>query len=89
MGDQAMFIRRSILEEIGGVPDVPLMEDFELCRKLRSRSRLALACATVSTSARRFAQRGIARTYFLMWRVTLQYWLGTPLDKLARMYDLP
>lgn len=87
MGDQAMFVRRDVLEKIGGVPDVPLMEEFELCRRLRSEGRLALADATVSTSARRFKERGVLRTYARMWRVTLQYWLGASPEKLARLYE--
>ncbi|MBI3414001.1 MAG: TIGR04283 family arsenosugar biosynthesis glycosyltransferase [Verrucomicrobia bacterium] len=87
MGDQAIFVRRAALEKIGGVPDVPLMEEFELCRRLRAVGRLALANVTVSTSARRFTERGVIRTYARMWRVTLQYWLGTPPEKLARLYE--
>ena len=63
LGDQVMFVRRSALESIGGVPDVPLMEEFELCRRLRPLGRLALASATVTTSARRFEKRGVLRTY--------------------------
>jgi rSAM/selenodomain-associated transferase 2 len=87
MGDQAMFARREVLEEIGGVPDMPLMEEFELCRRLRKVGRLALADATVTTSARRFAKLGVARTYLRMWRVTLSYWLGMKPQELRRIYE--
>ena len=59
-------VRREVLASIGGVPDVPLMEDFELCRRLRRCGRLALADATVVTSARRFQKLGVLRTYFRM-----------------------
>jgi len=86
MGDQAMFVRRDALEAVGGVPDVPLMEEVELCRRLRARGRLALADAVVSTSARRFAKRGVLRTYWLMWSVTVRHLLGTPPRELAAMY---
>jgi rSAM/selenodomain-associated transferase 2 len=87
LGDQGMFIRRDVLEEIGGVPDLPLMEEFELCRRMRKVGRLALAEATVSTSARRFRQRGVLRTYWRMWSVTVRYWLGASPDELRKLYE--
>ena len=87
LGDQAMFVRRQALESIGGVPDVPLMEEFELCRRLRRLGRLALAGATVTTSARRFLKRGVLRTYARMWRVTAQYYLGASAQSLRRIYE--
>ena len=87
LGDQAMFIRREILERIGGVPSLPLMEEFELCRKLRKAGRLALAEATVTTSARRFVKLGIFRTYFRMWSVTIRYWMGASPEDLWKSYE--
>ena len=89
MGDQAMFVRREIMEKIGGVPDVPLMEEFELCRLLRQHGKLALADATVETSGRRFRERGVVRTYLRMGRVTLQYYLGSSLRSLKDIYEKP
>jgi len=87
MGDQAMFARREVLEEIGGIPDVPLMEEFELCRLLRRRGRLALAPTVVSTSSRRFKEHGVLRTYARMWRVMVQYYCGTNANELKRIYE--
>lgn len=87
MGDQAMFVRRDALQRIGGIPDVPLMEEYELGRALRAIGRLVLASTTVSTSARRFRQRGVLRTYWRMGRVTLAYWRGKPLEELQRLYE--
>ncbi len=86
MADQGIFLRRETLEQIGGVPDVPLMEEFELCRRLRPLGRLALADATVITSARKFRKLGVLRTYALMWRVTFGYYRGVPLEELRRWY---
>ncbi|HEX4646686.1 MAG TPA: TIGR04283 family arsenosugar biosynthesis glycosyltransferase, partial [Verrucomicrobiae bacterium] len=87
LGDQGLFIRREVLEAVGGVPDMELMEEFELCRRLRRVGRLVLADATVTTSARRFARRGVLRTYLLMWRVTWGYRLGVSPSELRKIYE--
>lgn len=87
LGDQAMFIRREALERIGGIPDLPLMEDIELSRRLRRLGRLVLADATVTTSTRRFRQRGVLRTYLRMTHVTLRHWLGATPEELRRLYE--
>ena len=85
-GDQGIFVRREILEEVGGVPDVPLMEEFELCKKLSSQGRLALAKATVQTSSRKFAKEGVLKTYWRMTVCTVRYWLGASPEKLVEIY---
>jgi rSAM/selenodomain-associated transferase 2 len=87
LGDQGLFVRRSALEAVGGVPDLPLMEEVELCRRLRRVGRLALAGAPVATSIRRFRKHGIARTYWLMWKVSRGYRKGVPAEELARWYE--
>lgn len=86
-GDQCLFVRREVLERIGGVPDIPLMEEFELCRRLRKVGRLALAEATVSTSARRFRKLGVLRTYWRIWWVTTLWRLGVSPAKLRAIYE--
>ena len=87
MADQGIFLRRETLACIGGVPDVPLMEEFELCKRLRPLGCIALADATVVTSARKFRKLGVLRTYALMWRVTVGYYRGVPLEELRRLYQ--
>ena len=85
--DQAIFVRRTDLQKIGGMPNVPLMEEFELCRKLRREGRLGLADVTVETSARLFHRLGALRTYFRMWRVVLAYYAGASPEKLRELYE--
>ena len=87
LGDHAMFVKRSVLEQIGGVPNLPLMEEFELCRQLRKCGLLALADSTVVTSARKFRGLGALRTYGLMALVTVRYYWGTPVRELAKIYS--
>jgi rSAM/selenodomain-associated transferase 2 len=86
-GDQCLFLSRETLRRIGGVPDIPLMEEFELCRRLRKIGRLALAKATVSTSARRFRKLGVVRTYWRMWWITMLWRLGVSPAKLRAIYE--
>lgn len=87
MADQGIFVRRKVLEETGGVPEMRLMEEFELCRKIRSKGRLVLADAVITTSARKFLQHGVLRTYLLMGRVTVLYYCGVHPDRLAEIYQ--
>ncbi|MCI0744944.1 MAG: TIGR04283 family arsenosugar biosynthesis glycosyltransferase [Verrucomicrobia subdivision 3 bacterium] len=86
-GDQCLFVRREALEKAGGVPAIDLMEDFELCRRLRRHGRLALAEAVVVTSARRFRDVGVLKTYWRMWWVTMLWRLGVPPARLRAIYD--
>ena len=85
-GDQALFVRRDVFEQMGGFADLPLMEDIEFSKRLKREGGIACLRETVTTSSRRWQQHGIVRTILLMWKLRLFYWLGTPADKLAIMY---
>ena len=85
-GDQGIFVRRDLLELIDGIPDQPLMEDIELTKRLRRYARPICLTACIGTSARRWQTRGIVATVLLMWRLRLQYFLGTSPEVLAREY---
>ena len=85
-GDQAIFIKKSVFEQIGGYPDQPLMEDIELCKRLKKIARPACLKSKVITSARRWQQRGTWRTIFLMWHLRFDYWRGVSPDVLKQRY---
>jgi len=86
-GDQGIFIRRSSFNDVGGYPDLPLMEDIALSRKLRQRQRpRCVRTPRLETSSRRWETRGIWRTVWLMWRLRLAYALGADPAELARLY---
>ena len=85
-GDQAIFIKKSVFEQIGGYPDQPLMEDIELCKRLKKISRPACLKSKVTTSARRWQQHGTWRTIFLMWHLRFDYWRGVSPDVLKQRY---
>lgn len=85
-GDQALFMTRQAFDAVGGFPDQPLMEDVEICRRLGRLSPPACLRARVTTSGRRWDQRGAWRTIVLMWQLRWAYWRGTPPELLARRY---
>lgn len=85
-GDQGIFVRRDLLELIGGIPDQALMEDVELTKRLRRYSSPICIADRVVASSRRWQQRGIAATVFLMWRMRLRYFLGASPETLVREY---
>ena len=85
-GDQAIFVCREPFEALGGYPDMPLMEDVELCRRLKRRGHMAALRLTVTTSARKWEREGAVRTILLMWALRLLYVLGVPPARLHRWY---
>ncbi len=85
-GDQAIFVKRTALEQAGGVPDVPLMEEFELCKALAPHGKLALAPATVLTTARKFREEGTLKTYWRMTRCMARYFTGASQQRSAAIY---
>jgi len=87
-GDQALFVRRSIFEQMGGFADMPLMEDIEFSRRLKRKGSTAALAATVTTSFRRWEQQGPLRTILLMWTLRFLYWIGIRSHTLSRWYGL-
>ncbi len=82
-GDQAQFVRRDAFLRAGGYPDFPIMEDYELARRMRQRTLLPL---TVRTSGRRFLRNGVLRTSAMNWLIIVSYHLGVKPETLAKWY---
>jgi rSAM/selenodomain-associated transferase 2 len=85
-GDQAMFVTHAAFEAAGRFPDIALMEDIELSRRLKAIHRPLCLTARVVASGRRFDERGAIRMMMLMWRLRLEFWLGVSPATLARRY---
>ncbi len=86
-GDRAPFVRRAVLDAVGGVPDQPIFEDLELVRRVRRVGRFVFLDAEVVTSGRRFRANGALRQQAR----NLALWLGWNLrlspDRLKRFYS--
>jgi rSAM/selenodomain-associated transferase 2 len=85
-GDQALFVRRPIFEQMEGFADMPLMEDLEFSRRLKQVGATAALTATVTTSFRRWEQHGPLRIIFLMWTLRFLYWIGISPSHLVKWY---
>jgi rSAM/selenodomain-associated transferase 2 len=85
-GDQALFVRRRTLGEIGGIPLVPIMEDLDLVRAMRGCGRLALLDLPVITSARRYRARGVTRTLLRNAGASAAWLLGVDRRRVADWY---
>lgn len=85
-GDQAVFVRRWAFDELGGFPELPIMEDYEFVRRLRHLGELALTEAAVLTSGRRWQRLGALRTTLVNQLVVLGYHAGLPPEKLGAFY---
>ncbi|MFH1139166.1 MAG: TIGR04283 family arsenosugar biosynthesis glycosyltransferase [Pseudomonadota bacterium] len=85
-GDQGLFLSRKTFQEAGGFPDIPLMEDVEMVRRLKTLGRVELAPGEMVASARRWDRRGpfknSAKNVFRLAR----YYLGVSPEKLAAGY---
>lgn len=86
-GDQAIFVTRAALQQVGGIPDIPLMEDVKLARSLKMANQpFALLPERVHTSARRWRKDGILRRTLKNWWLLCRYLAGTTPDNLAKEY---
>ncbi len=83
-GDQAIFVRADVFHQAGGFPDLPIMEDYVLIRRLRRIGRIEIAPATVVTSARRWIKHGVWRTTVLNQVCIAAYRLGVSPARITR-----
>ena len=62
-GDQALFVRRTLFEQLGGFPNQPILEDVAFCEKLIKRTNPVLLFPPVITDARKFLTMGVWRSF--------------------------
>jgi rSAM/selenodomain-associated transferase 2 len=85
-GDQAIFVKRRVFEQIGGFPDLPLMEDIVLSRRLKQQGRPACLRQKVRTAGRRWEKHGVLRTILTMWWLRLRFFFGAEPGQLAQHF---
>jgi rSAM/selenodomain-associated transferase 2 len=85
-GDQAIFITKAVFQQIGGFPELPIMEDFELIRNLKRIGKIAIIPVPVITSARRWLKKGIFKTTLINQIVIMAYLLGVSPERIRNWY---
>lgn len=85
-GDQAIFLKKEVFQQIGGFPELPIMEDFELIRRLKRIGQIMILPVPVVTSARRWLQKGVFKTTLINQIVIIAYFLGVSPEKIRRWY---
>lgn len=86
-GDQGIFIRKEVFEEIGRYPETPFMEDLQLVRKMARRGKLVILDEEILTSARRWEKYGVFRTTGTNLLLVSLYFLGFAPATLKRWYE--
>lgn len=85
-GDQAIFLKATTFHDIGGFPDLPIMEDFELMLRLKRQGRIEIVPASVLTSGRRWQKLGVVKTTLINQLIIAGYFLRIPPTQLAHWY---
>ena len=85
-GDHGIFCRQTVFADVGGFPEVPLMEDVEFFRLLRRHGRVICSPKRIIVSPRRYETIGPVRLSLAYGLIAALYVFGVPLKKLASIY---
>lgn len=86
-GDQAIFMTKDVFEKVGNFPEIPIMEDFEMIRKLKHLGKIYLLSTPVITSPRRWLKKGILQTTLLNQIIIIAYLLGISPHQIRNWYS--
>ena len=85
LGDQAIFVRKEVFEELGGFRDLDLFEDLDFSRRMTQIGQVVSLSPPVISSSRRFQHRGaMFTTVFDIW-LTARYLIGADPSRLAKV----
>ena len=87
LGDQGIFVKKHIFDQIGGYAPIPILEDLDLQLRLRKQGKFIKISNFITTSARRYQQYGLWKELFLDASVLFSYFLGISPFRLKRWYD--
>lgn len=72
-GDQGLFMKREVFDQLGGFADIPLMEDIEISRRLKKMGRIIFIRPPIKTSPRRWLKEGPVFTTLRDWAIAVSF----------------
>ena len=86
-GDSTIWLRPATFAALGGYRDLPIMDDYDLVRRMEKRFDTACLPGPAETSPRRWRAMGIPRTLITWWVIRLLFVAGVPAQRLAGLYE--
>ena len=86
-GDQGLFIKKNVFFNLGGFPEVPIMEDVLFSAKMKKMGKTIVLPEQIWISPRRWEQRGIIVTILMYLFLSSLFYLGFPLAKIRKIYE--
>ena len=85
-GDMGIFVRHETFERIGGYKEIPLMEDMEFCKDLKTLGKIVILPQRINTSARRWMEEGIYKNMVRNWMLQIAWKWGASPEFLSKFY---
>ena len=85
-GDQGIFVRRSVFEQLGGFAEIPLMEDFEFSQRCFRDSAPLLLTGPIHVDVRRWERQGVTHTTIKNWQIARAWRQGVDVEELYKRY---
>jgi rSAM/selenodomain-associated transferase 2 len=86
LGDHGIFCRRSAFHQVAGYPIVPILEDAEICRRLRRKGGMLQLREKIVSNPRAYEIHGAYRTTAVYFAILALYVLGVPIASLNQIY---
>lgn len=85
-GDQGIFMRREVYEGVGGIPNLPIMEDYQLSINIKEKYKICQVKSYIITSSRRFERDGIIKTMWNMQKFQRMFRQGVDVKVINKIY---